>query len=561
MPLDNVELGTLPSFVERTSYSPTLNDDKLPDNFPIEQWNTQSARYKDNWKWYSGDALSVTRKNVREEYESQYPLHINSLRAIVEKHAAVLFGEVPDSPAPLVKTVVRPKKRFDGKEVKEDTKNLALICENVINEVWTRSGGRAMQLENGMYSQFLGGSVFQITYQPRRVDLTIPLVISNPRPDHFLPEWSNEDYWSLLRGTTMYEIPAPTAKLQYGIGDGQPGQTAVYIRTETATELSETVEGQTIDFAGKTTDQKSATHKFGFVPAVYIPHKRVGSKYGVGHVEDVAALLKEFNAVFAALDTAALNTVDRETFVSNVPGTTLSKLTSPVTGKEFTSLGTTPPASGSKDAPKAWQEDAPVVSPSMAETGDRVWRQILRDTNLSGIPFGEDEGSQRSGQTLALRMWPILSHTRGERTHWNDGLTRIGWYILKMVKQIMKDNAALAATLRALGIDIPDDFESLLDISTEWSPQIPQDRAQLVLETTQLVQTNVRSKREAIGKLGDVRDLEAELNELKEEAKQAAELAAQQKPPPFGGDKPSKPNGTLSNESAASANGSKVSVE
>lgn len=557
MPLDNVELGTLPSFVEREAYSPTLNDDKLPENFPLEQWTTQSARYADNWKWYSGDALSKTRLNDREEYESQYPLHINSLRAIVEKHAAVLFGEVPDSPAPLVKTVVRPKKRFDGKDVDETTKTLAMICENVINEVWTRSDGRAMQLENGMYSQFLGGSVFQCKFRPDRQDLSIPLVISNPRPDHFLPEWSNDDYWSLLRGTTMYVIPAPTAKLQYGIGDGSPGETAVYIRTETATTISEKVEGQTIDFMGKATAQGAMQHNFGFVPAVYIPHKRVGSKYGVGHVEDVAALLKEYNAVFAALDTAALNTVDRETFVSNVPGTTLNFLTSPVTNRKFTSLGTTPPASGSKDAPKAWQEDVPMVSPSMSETRDRLWQQMLRDTNLSGIPFGEDEGSQRSGQTLALRMWPILSHTRAERTHWNDGLTRFGWYILKMLRQIMKDNEALAEKMRTLGINIPDNAEELLDISTEWSPQIPQDRAQLVLETTQLVQSEIRSKREAVTKLGDVKDIEAELAEIQKDQKLAADLAGQQNQP-FGNNGASKPkpNGTLQSESTASASSS-----
>lgn len=548
-----VESGTLSPFYERFAYSPVMGDETLPEDFNFSQWADQSSRYEQYNHWFSGDALADTRSTESGDLESQYPLHMNILRGLVRKHAAVLFGEVPDGPAPLVKTVVRPKKRFDGGDVPESTKKLASMLESIINEVWTKSGGRAMQLENGKFSQYMGGSVFQISYRPQRKDLIIPLVISNPRPDHYLPEWSNDDYWSLLRGTTVYTFSALTAKLQYNIGDGEPTNPAVYMQSETAKSTTVTVDGTPIQFMGK--EMNGVPNGFGFVPAVYIPHQLEGMKYGTSHVEDVAAIIKEYNARVSDLGTAVLNTVDPETFLSNVTGNpTVS--TSPVTGRKFTNLGTTPPASGSKDAPKAYKVDAPPVAPTMVTIADIMYRQFLRDSDMTGITNGEDEGSQRSGATLALRMWPILSHTRGERTHWNDGLTRLGWYIIKMVKQIMTENEFAGKTMKDAGISIPDDYEQLVDISTEWSPQIPQDREKMVQEFNVLAPNKVQSKRLMIERLGDAKDVDAELELLKQDAKSEAKLAAQSKPPPFGGNTNGSgaPKTTIPATPASSAN-------
>jgi hypothetical protein len=154
---------------------------------------------------------------------------------------------------------------------------------------------------------------------------------------------------------------------------------------------------------------------------------------------------------------------------------------------------------------------------------------------MSFIPFGEDEGSQRSGETLSLRMWPILAHTRSERTHWNDGLSRTGWHILKMVKQIMTENEAAGKRMKDAGISIPDDYENLLDISTEWSPQIPQDRTKLTQEIALLAPTHTQSRRLSVERLGDAKDVDEELKLIDEDLKQETELAAQAKPQPFGG--------------------------
>ena len=550
--VNTVELGTLSPFVERESFAPAMFDEKkFPKNFPQEQWMQQASRYAELWHWYSGDALAQVKESKNGDTLSQYPLHINSQRAFVRKHAAVLFGEVPDGAAPLVKTVVRPRKRFDGGPIQEDWKKTAAMCEAIINEVWTRSSGRAMQLENGKYSQFLGGSVFECGYEPARKDLLIPLVIQNPRPDFFIPEWQNGNYWSLARGSTVYKIPAAAAKLQYGFGDGLAGQYVVYARSFTPDRYTVMLDGQPMKLPnGK--EQDNILNPFGVTPSVYIPHVKEGSNYGPTHIEDVASLLKEFNARFADLGVAVLETTERALYLTNFNGSSVPTITLD-SGKKVNNLGYPPPASLSKEPAKVQEGTPPPLNESMLKYLDMIWRQMLRELDMSGIPFGEDEGSQRSGQTLALRMWPLLSHTREERTHWNDGLTQMGYIILRMVYKLQTE--MMVDKMKQLGISLPKDWEQQVEISVEWSPQIPQDRTQLVMENRDLKVAGMRSLPEALDKLGDVKDVDLEVKRIQEEQKLAADLASQQNQP-FGGGKPSGNGSTPSKPETAPASSS-----
>lgn len=540
--VSDIEFGKLPeAFVERTAPLPMLFDKKkLGENFPEQQWSDQTGIYASLWQHYSGDVLAETRPDQENEPETQYPLHMNVVRTLCEKHASILFGEVPDGPEPLVKITVKARKPFNGTEAKETDKKLAEMCERIINEVVVASYGRAKQLENGIFSQFLGGHVFQLSYQPSRTDLLIPIVLQNPRPDYFLPIWKNEDLYTLSECWTIYQIPEIVAKRQYGVTDGKPGQKAVYVDYWTENTHVIRIEGAVVN------EQNGTDNPFGIVPSMYIPHMRVGGRYGVGHVQDLAALEKEFNASFAALGEAVLLTPDQKTYLSNNYKT--PDVTRLSDGTKVIELGYAPASSGSKDAPKATVAPQPEVSEAMIKHLDKQWQQMLRHSHLSGIPFGEDEGSQRSGQTLALRMWPTMSHIGHERTNWNDGLTKLGKDILKMVKKIMDDEVPIwAKALTELGIELPDDYEKHIEVSTDWSPKIPQDRKQLVDETGILVPIGVRSKALAVEMLGDAPDINTELALIEDDQKQEAELAASQKPTPFGsnGTKPDKATGAV----------------
>lgn len=544
----DIELGKLPeAFVERTApVSLDYDGSKFGEAFPRKQWSDQTGLYASLWEWYSGDVLAELRNNDQNDQETQYPLHMNVIRTICKKHASVLFGEVPDGPQPLVKIVVKARQPFDGTEPKEADKKMAEMCERIINEVVSASYGRARQLENGIYSQFLGGHVFQLSYQPTRTDLLIPIVMQNPRPDYFLPVWKNEDPYALSECWTVYQIPEVVAKRQYGITEGRLGEKAVFAERWTDDLHEMKINNQIIN------DKLAGTgNPFEIVPAVYIPHARVGSNYGIGHIQDIAALEKEYNANTAALGEAVLQTPDRDVYLSNSYGKVIIETLSD--GREITNIGFTPAASGSKDAPRVTFGEQPQVSEAMIQYVDKLWKQILRDSDLSSIPFGEDEGSQRSGQTLALRMFPTISHIKQERTYWNDGLTKLAWHILKMVRYIQISTKLLDG----LGINLPEDYRRKLEISTEWSPAIPQDRKQLVDETGILVPVGVRSVRQAVEMLRDARDIEVELKEIEQDKEKEAERTASLQAKPFGanGSKPNKATGAVT----PSTNGETVS--
>jgi hypothetical protein len=50
----------------------------------------------------------------------------------------------------------------------------------------------------------------------------------------------------------------------------------------------------------------------------------------------------------------------------------------------------------------------------------------------SPIAFGEDEGSQWSGVTLVLRLWPLLQQVKTTRVYWRSNLYSMHRKILRM---------------------------------------------------------------------------------------------------------------------------------
>ena len=52
----------------------------------------------------------------------------------------------------------------------------------------------------------------------------------------------------------------------------------------------------------------------------------------------------------------------------------------------------------------------------------------------SPVAFGEDEGSQRSGVTLTLRLWPLLQQVKTTRIYWSTMLYELHRMILVMAK-------------------------------------------------------------------------------------------------------------------------------
>ena len=517
MPTPNIDLKRHGSAVSAL----TITARDMPAGFPMTEWMQQAQRYMKYWKWFDGTYVEETTDTTKaNEPVYKFPLRINAVRNFARKHATVLLGEeIFDSPEPLVRTVVTPKKFLSDQTVTDEETAMAQFLQSVISEVWQSSNGRALQSENAVLTQFLGGCVFGVKYAPWEEDLAVPIIIENIMPDFFLPVWSKDDYYNLLEAWIVYRIPARVASLEWKTELTNQSY-ALYVEHWTRDHYSIYVDNEPL------TDQFGITYEnlpniWGFVPFVYIPHLREGNFYGPSIVEDIEGLVQEYNARMADQGDAIRKTVHRVRYAFNINRTPVSRLIG--TNVRVIDLGHESPAH--KNPPKVYSEDPPNMSDSMMNFSDDLWAQLMREASLGPIAFGEDEGSQRSALTLAFRMWPTTSHARMERTFWTDGLNRIAYMVLKMTS-VIQGSKTLKETMRALPMVVPKDFYRSYRLSQDWLPQIPRDREQMVNEIVIRYQAGLLSIDSALQSFGDIRNIKNEKQLILEWKDAVAEVEA-----------------------------------
>lgn len=499
----------------------SLNDlsEYVPAGFPTYLWQDQATRYLKYWSWHTGEALEEVigrTKDGRDVY--RYPLKINPVRDFARKHVALLFGEVPDTPTPLVQTLIAPEPLFGTASQK--AKDTGVYLSNFVNKVWTQSNGRSIQYENGSISQFLGGSVFQIKYQPWRKDLLIPFTVKNVYPNFFLPIWDSDDYHNLLECWVVYLVDPVMAKIQWGV-DVEGQRPVVYTEHWTKDYYTVSVNAQPLQATypnGQKINYRKQPNPFGLVPFIYIPRLREGSYYGSSLIPDIEGLALELNSRAADEGDAMRKTVHQKYTGTNVTGEIRYRKLDE-NGNMFIDLGNTSPMT--EETPEIKPLEPPKWDKSYSDHKEWLRSEMMRNANLGPISFGEDEGSQRSALTLAFRMWPSTIIAKAQRTFWTDGMIQSAKYILRMCQ---------IKGVRVDGREIPDDFDKTMSIVPQWLPMIPRDREALNLEVTNRLQNGSMSPEHALEIFADTPDKEAELKAIKEWLTFLAKVEAMKKP-------------------------------
>jgi len=107
----------------------------------------------------------------------------------------------------------------------------------------------------------------------------------------------------------------------------------------------------------------------------------------------------------------------------------------------------------------------------------------------SPVAFGEDEGSQRSGVTLTLRLWPLLQQVKTTRIYWRTMLVMLNNMVLRMASQR----------------DIEGAYDKALAqhaVLPNFSDLVPQDRQLLIDEIIRRAEQDFISPEEAIARFG-----------------------------------------------------------
>lgn len=492
-------------------------EDEFPALFPYVRWNLQVNRYFEYWRYFTGDIWNETVPNEKDENGEpilKYPLQINYIKTMALKHNFILWGEIQDGPGPIVPMRINTRLEEDADAPTPQEKKKAKRLENFINRVWIENKGSILQYEGGLISQFLGGIVYKLNFDPDNFNLEYGIKIEQLLPDFFMPVWDTSDPDNLLEVYIVWRVPAREANLRFGYPT--PGDGAVdplYIEHWTHKKLRITIGGIPVKHTvnGEEIIYDDIPNELGFIPFVYIARERAGNFYGLSLIDDLKGLARELNARLADFGDSIHESVHRDIYFTNV--TQGLKTIEMPNGRDGINMGVTNPTNGSD--PEVNVVDPPQIADNLATYPDQLREQFARDAFTPKVADGEDEGSQRSALTLAFRMWPMTSMIRAQRLRWSNGLTQIA----KMITRF--------AVIHELG-NIDKSFLSGYDYSCDWPVMIPRDREQLVNEVVLALQTQMLTPLAGMKKLDLVQDPNEEFENLKEWLKFLSNMATEQ---------------------------------
>lgn len=487
--------------------SPPFSFRDLP-GFPFSEYSERLQVYTEAESWYSGEILEQTVARSGKEIEL-YPVKINPLRSGVQKHAFALFGEVGEDDRPLVSS----KLVFHDDSQKE----IAEEAEEVLNQIWFESSGRAIQWQNGALSQVYGGCVFEAVYDPFDPFLSIPLRIEAHHPQCFLGSPDSSDLFRLRDAWIVKPISQDEARDNGYTGGFESYEVPWLVKHWTKKTYDAWVNNQPVRrWSAGGWVPVSGENPFGFVPIVYIPHIRVDGFYGENMFDHVRGIIREINLRVADFGDAVNADAHAYLGMRNVNGAPDVVQLAPNTNA--INIGNSLGIGGTESVPDLWDLRKERASEAMEKLIAALYEEYRRDTFVPPVADGEDEGSQRSGLTLAMRMLSLLWHTQTERIFWTTGLNLLNKMALRILAE--KESASTGITVQ----------HATLRIKQDWAPVLPRDREMLINEVVARMGANISAPETLFGILGDIQDSDDEIERIIDFQKKLAEATAVQQP-------------------------------
>jgi hypothetical protein len=541
------------------------------EEFPFSDWTSMQEFYQVYVNWYEGKPLNEQLIDAKTGAAvDRFPIKLNPIPGTCEKHAAVLLGNTLESiregglpvqfiptiptsgksnkPAPKVKPDEAPKPMFSADEKKPSSlearkaakvdpqaeaekqanAETAETISKAINKAFEYAGGGAMFVDAGITSQFMGGCVWKVHFDAENEEYPVQVEYVDPKEFFGIPKGNN--HWELHDAWFVREISMQDAVAR-GYVWNQMDDRFYYVEHWTVDHVKVYINETVVQ------DEENV---FGIVPFVYIPHIRVRSFIGKSLItEAVKGIIKEWNLRFGDVGDAVAE--DSHAVLATVGVRGNLQETHLSDGRRVIHLGSKSGLGTNETDPNMFAVNTKSTSEPMIKFNQMLEGQYRKETKHPAVADGEDEGSQRSAATLTVRMWPLISHVELERINWTTGLTKLAFIILtfyskKGLEGITEDMVKLPITIK-------------------WSTALPRDREALINELAIRKKNGMTSLHHILELLGDVVDIERELELLDEEADQAQmremeklEVEAKLNPKPdFGGGNKPKGNATGKN--------------
>tara|TARA_Y100000310_G_scaffold328928_1_gene397897 strand:+ start:9834 stop:11351 length:1518 start_codon:yes stop_codon:yes gene_type:complete len=457
------------------------------DLSPADAWSEQEKKYDEYLQYWTGEIFERLADNVQVEPDQKplrWPVKINLVKLLSMMHAMALWGEWEDNIITM-RVVPKPEEEIEHPGAipqKESAKRRAQEYQDVLNSVWRENKRETLCIEESLAQQVYGGAVFRFRNDPlKRYGIGIEYV----SPYYFRPVWHPTDFHTLLEARVAFNISGQQANLVYGTSFEEHDEIP-YIETWD-------VEQWTIRLRDKT--YKQGKNIYGRIPFVYVPRLRMEEYYGLSLAEDLTGLQNELNDRVADIGDQILQECHAYKQLINYAGDPRDLSPGPA---GIVNLG--------MNAPGRNDPRIDVVPAGDVPRGAFEYINFILDTSKMAamtppVAFGDDEGSQRSGITLIIRMWPLLQQCKWSRAWWNDGFREMADIIRVMLKVHKHD-------------EYKEDFEGHI-INPQWAPVQPKDREALVQELATLAGSDLQSIETMVNRLGDTEADDEEIGNIK----------------------------------------------
>jgi len=477
------------------------------EGYPYIDWDRQMAYYREFEEHFSGSWL---RETVSERSDTlMYPLGYNVFELPTVMHTAFLFGEVPDGALSSVDPTVEVWKN-GAKATTDVAMNAADKMTQFLRTIWEENDSRSKLSVAALDSQIYGGCTLGAFYVPERaVDFQIPVALQTVNPKYFNPVWSHNNLDRMLQVIVAYGISKIQAR---DLGVEIDSDIGLYVEDWTEGKYRISVDNKTVTWYASKAEGAPIAHR---IPYVYIPHPPRRGFYGTSLLKNKWEMSKEINARLVDVGDIVSEEATNMPALTNVRNAEVKRISGV---KPVIDLGF---AQGNRE-PKVIYP--PNRGSSAQSAGQYVYslRDIARsEAYCPPVVFGDDDGSQRSAASLALRAIPLVKHIGEERSAFTTAIAKI-----------CKTMLFIAADKDMYGITT--DMAKNAKVRVGWYPMMPRDVLEEVTSVINRVQADILSPETAITMLGGIIDVSAELSRIKTWKKQVQEIEGQPGPA-FGG--------------------------
>lgn len=457
------------------------------DSYPTEAWMRQEAKYNQQRYYFEGDVFAELADPEDPEGPLKYPLQVNLVRTAAEIESSYLWGQWEDSLARFSVSALK----HGHEQPSEHAEEVAKKIQEALGEAWQFNEANSVLAQSSLDSSADGGAYCKVIWDPLRKRPRIEFILA----PYCFPRWHPLNLDVLIECIIAFPIRQEDARQLYGVEIRN--NEGLYWEKWTLQSFSRMIDSIVLN---------QGPNLYGFMPIEYIPRQRLGGHfYGVSITEGLMGLQDEVNARLADTGEGINYSSHPIRWVRDYHGDMDVLEVGP---DALWDLGSS--QLGQKTGPEAGVLEAGGEYTSAIEFVN-VLLQLGQDAaHVPPVALGRDEGSQRSGLTLLLRMLPLTQSVKRQRINWNSGLKRINQKILTLMARF----GERAFTER-------DVIQH--EITTLFGPILPKDRAELINENLSLVGGGLRHPKTALKELG-CKDPEAEWKEI--EAYQQALVAS-----------------------------------